>query len=261
MAYLLTFPQRLCASWVPAKYEKLKQRYVVNDPEHLEMTTRMQAQSPEWHNARQNRLTASNFGQIITRKASPNENLLSRLFHPKQISSAPLAYGKRNESKAKAKYLAKFPDRHLHECGFVVNNEFPFLGATPDGKLCDKGTVGIVEIKCPFSARDFTVKDACSQISDFFLQQNQNGEILLKKNHSYYAQVQGQLMITGCSFCDFIVYCPNESDLFVQRILPDTEYMKKLLSDLVIFFETYAQPYLNKINSRAALSDHDYTFS
>jgi len=246
---------------LPEKFSKLKQQHFVQDPDHLEMTTRMQSESADWHKVRQNRLTASNFGQIITRKSLPNENLLSRLFQPKQIHSVPLDYGRRNESKAKAKYLSKFPDRHLHECGFVVNNEFPFLGATPDGKLCDKGKVGIIEVKCPFKARDLTVRDACSQICDFFLQQNSSGEISLKEDHPYYAQVQGQLMITGCSFCDFIVYCPNECDIFVQRILPDIEYMKKLLNDLAMFFESYAQPYLDKINLNAALADHNYTVS
>ena len=55
-------------------------------------------------------------------------------------------YGRRNEVKAKSKYLETSHDRHLHECGLVVTNEFPFLGASPDGKVCDAGQCGILEI-------------------------------------------------------------------------------------------------------------------
>jgi hypothetical protein len=35
------------------------------------------------------------------------------------------------------------------ECGMLIDEEFQFLGATPDG-LIDDHT--LVEIKCPFSA-------------------------------------------------------------------------------------------------------------
>lgn len=230
---------------LPEKYETLKMVYVIPNPEQLEISTKMQASSSTWYQARQDRLTASNFGQVLYRKSAPNEKFLQRLFTSKQIYAESLNYGKRNEGNAKSRYLAKFPDRHIHDCGFVVNNEFPFLGATPDGKLCDNGQIGIIEIKCPYSARDLTVSDACSQIHDFFMQQDQNGIISLKENHPHYAQVQGQLMITGCPFCDFVVFCPNENDLFVQRIFPDLNFMEKMLIILSNFFEEYAHPYLS----------------
>ncbi|XP_060589407.1 uncharacterized protein LOC132744663 [Ruditapes philippinarum] len=231
---------------LPEKFQHLISHYTVTDPQTLEQCTRNQAMSETWHQARQNRLTASNFGDIMLRKSPPNEKLLSRLFSTsKDIHAPSISYGKRNESKAKSKYLAQFPGRHIHECGFVVNNEFPFLGATPDGKLCDNGKVGIIEIKCPYSARDLTVADACCQLNNFFLHTDQNGQVVLKSNHAYYAQVQGQLMITGSSFCDFIVYCPNESDLFVQRVEPDVEFMTNMLNVLASFFEQYAHPFLH----------------
>ena len=52
--------------------------------------------------------------------------------------------------------MKKFPDLHIHDCGFVLKNAFPFLGATPDRKLCHNGQLGLIKIKCPFSARDNT---------------------------------------------------------------------------------------------------------
>lgn len=229
---------------LPDKYGTLKHAYAIPNPEQIEISTRMQAGSSTWFQARQNRLTASKFGEVLYRKSTPNDKMLVKLFTTKQIYADSLNYGRRNEGKAKSMYLAQFPERHIHDCGLVINNEFPFLGATPDGKLCDNGKVGILEIKCPYSARDLTISDACAKIPDFFMQQDQNGTISLRENHSYYAQVQGQLMVTGCPFCDFVVYCPNEKDLFVQRVFPDLNFMEKMLDVLSNFFAVYAHPYL-----------------
>ena len=44
--------------------------------------------------------------------------------------------------------------------GFVINPDFPYIGATPDGMVsCDCCGSGIVEIKCPYCAHDSTVKE------------------------------------------------------------------------------------------------------
>ena len=38
----------------------------------------------------------------------------------------------------------------------------------------------------------------------------------LKRNHAYFTQVQGQMGVTGCKWCDFIVY--TSKGLYVERI-------------------------------------------
>ena len=38
----------------------------------------------------------------------------------------------------------------------------------------------------------------------------------LKRNHAYFTQVQGQMGVTGCEWCDFIVY--TSKGLYVERI-------------------------------------------
>ena len=43
----------------------------------------------------------------------------------------------------------------------------------------------------------------------------------LKKQHSYYWQVQGQLLLTGMDWCDFVVFA--EEDMVIQRIYKDPE--------------------------------------
>lgn len=80
-----------------------------------------------------------------------------------------------------------------------------------------------------------TTKEVCDNIRDFFLFKIDDLSTL-KNTHAYYAQVQGQLLITGCSFCVFVVY--TQKDLFVQRIQPDLPSMTLCL---IFFFKTYAK--------------------
>ena len=132
----------------------------------------------------------------------------------------------------------------------MVTNEFPFLGASPDGKVCDAGQFGILEIKCPYASRNSTISEACD-LRNFCLEKNQQ-TVQLKWPHAYYTQVQGQLMVTGCDFCDFVVF--TQKDLHVQRILPDFAFMSSMLLVLATFYESRVQPYLEK---RADASDRN----
>ena len=65
---------------------------------------------------------------------------------------------------------------------------------------------GLLEIKCPrvtsVLERDYLMKDGQS--------------LKLKRHHSYYTQVQGQLAVTGLQWCDFFVWCEN--DLHMETI-------------------------------------------
>ena len=82
-----------------------------------------------------------------------------------------------------------------------MNPVFPCNGATPDGKVCDNGTSGLLEIKCPYSVRDLTVAEAIQERNVFFLCQGENG-IEMKKTHNdnLWFQVQGQLLVRGVLF-------------------------------------------------------------
>jgi hypothetical protein len=66
----------------------------------------------------------------------------------------------------------------------------------------------------------------------------------LKKSHPYYAQVQGQLLVTGTEFCDFVLF--TKHDLHIERISPDHAYMNSMLLKLANFFRDYAAPYINR---------------
>ena len=49
---------------------------------------------------------------------------------------------------------------------------------------------------------------------------------MLKKNHNFYYQIQGQLNICGISWCDLLVRSSVPGDIFVQRITQDNNFWK-----------------------------------
>lgn len=198
----------------------------------VEQNTRDQADCPAWFEARRNKLTASNFGLIIKRK-KVTEKFLDTILHPKEFSSAATSYGKNHEKKAIQKYINK-TGNHVHDCGFVINWKFPFMGASPDSKVCEDGATGILEVKCPYSARDITVREACSNPSFYMDFDNDTQVYRLKPEHNYYYQVQGQLMVTGVEYCDFVVF--TKKDIVVKRIFPDLDFIKSMLDDLSRFY-------------------------
>ena len=92
--------------------------------------------------------------------------------------------------------------------GFVVNPAYTFLGCSPDAKVIDEteeNAYGIVEIKCPYKHRNVTPETACAGDSQFHLKMKDDFPVL-KTNHKYYYQVQGQMGITGAKWCDFVTY-------------------------------------------------------
>ena len=85
----------------------------------------------------------------------------------------------------------KLKAKPLPKSGFVVCQDLPILGASPDAKVIDTGcrdTYGLDEVKCPESKFRVTPVEACSDLNLFL--QLIDGKPRLKRNHHYYAQVQ-----------------------------------------------------------------------
>lgn len=201
----------------------------------IEKQTREQSASDVWQSERNRRITASNFGRIMLRKAAVTQKFIDSLLNKKAFTSASTSYGISNEKVARNMYRKK-TGNHVHDCGLLINPNFPCIGATPDGKVCHEGQAGILEIKCPFSVRDMKIKDAVNsdKVRDFFLE-SVEGEICLKKNHNYWYQVQGQLLVSGAKFCDFVTY--TRQDLNIIRVLPEKETMEEILSRMCNMYE------------------------
>ena len=215
----------------------------------LNIETVGQSESPKWREERRVRLTASNFGAIIKRKMAPSESFMRSIFNPVDISKvSSVSYGRNREGIAKEKYIKKMEKNKKHvitlfDTGLCVNPSFPHLGATPDGRVLDRSVatpLGILEIKCPCKFRDFLPEDASSH-RDFCLQMV-NNKLMLKENHPYYYQVQGQMAIAQVEWCDFAVY--TTKGIHVQRISYNNDVWQDMFCKLNDFYFKHGVPFL-----------------
>lgn len=135
------------------------------------------------------------------------------------------------ESEVTVEY-SKLKNVNYSPCGLIIHPNAPWLGASPDGVVfdpTDSPQFGLVEIKCP---------NVCKYM------QMDNGFLTLKKGHAYYYQVQGQLLVSGMQWCDFMLWA--QEDYFVQRIYSDTSVHKFIREKVDYFyFYTYMPKYLS----------------
>ena len=107
--------------------------------------------------------------------------------------------------------------------GLHLSTLHSFLGASSDGLVTGELTLGCLEIKCPFSLDGPEVHEKLpSAIAlsypRFFLQYARDGALHLKREHKYFAQVQGEMAVMGVQWCDFVVFTAAKKDnLFVER--------------------------------------------
>ena len=217
----------------------------------IERNTQLQSQSKLWFSVRQYRITASLFGEIFHRRSdTPPDNLVLKILQQKQFSSPAVQWGKENESAACREYVTfqhmnGHPDLVFTQSGFFISEEYPFLGATPDGLIYDPSSsqpFGFLEIKCPFSHRNVTPTAACDTSKFYCTLSGDGQQISLKRNHRYYAQVQGQMAIGGRPWCDFVVY--TTMGIGVERIPFDQSYWDTLLQKLISFYDCCVAPEL-----------------
>ena len=152
-----------------------------------------------------------NFGAVINRRKSvfPTSLLKKRLGKNKLFTSESTQWGKDHEQVAIAKYESENKIK-VSRCGFIINTKWPWLGCSPDGIVTSKA----IEIKCPYSKKDMTIEEMCTE-KTFYLKMV-NGKPKLKERHAYFYQCQGVMALTLLKEIDFIVY--TEKAFFVQTI-------------------------------------------
>ena len=226
----------------------------------IEEATRRQFACKRWHEERYCRITSSKFGEICKSRSSIAK--CKRMLYSNTsstLSSAALLWGRDHESQAREDYTKRLGEGwSVEECGLHVSTLRGYLGASPDGLVCCAGKVcGCIEIKCPFSARDKLVGDACMK-SQFFCTKDENNVVTLKRNHNYYYQIQGQLSVLKLEWCDFVVW--TNVDLHVERIKADEKFWcEKCLPQLSSFYYNIMLPEIIYPRYSLALNIIDYT--
>lgn len=229
----------------------------------LEKATRLQAECPEWHMQRKQRVTASKAGRIQKLKDTTNNtDILNTIFGKKRFgknSEVAMKYGRDNEQIAIMEYevLHGNAAEPVQQCGLFVDESHGELAASPDGLI---GVDGMIEVKCPHAL--FThQKPALSwpevnkQVCSFFI--NKQNQPELKPNHEHFFQVIMQLHITKRDWCDYFVWSPYCSGVLIRVYRePTTDAWLKLREKLLKFWEHDMAPEI--VNSRflRGISEH-----
>lgn len=198
----------------------------------IEKETQQQSDCEKWLQLRSKLLTASNFGKVCRAKKTSYSNYVKTILYSAGLSTKATEYGKMNESVALAQ-LEKQLDIKISGCGLFIHPEIPILAATPDGILNDGE--GIVEIKCPSSMAEVDPEIAALSKKLTYFKVN-NDVATFNKIHAYYYQVQGQLEITGRSYCLFGMWTSSKFPLKVVKIVRDKEFFNKNMKEKLIFF-------------------------
>jgi len=108
------------------------------------------------------------------------------------------------------------------------------LAGTPDARVVDFGSehhFGLAEVKCPETKYCVTPLEASEDPT--LCCEAVNRQCKLKRDHAYFAQVQGQMGVTGASWCDFIIY--TKKGISVERIAFDPAYWAELRQKLASY--------------------------
>ena len=176
----------------------------------------------EWWELHRGRPTASNFDRIITPKtmkpSSQEDGYICELIAqimlpqmnmvPDSYISRPMLDGIALEPEARRWYEFE-REVEVTQIGFV-HTDCGRFGCSPDAMI---GTEGCLELKCPLPKTHIAYLIAGTLPDD------------------YRCQVHGELLVTGCAWCDFVSYCPSLPP-FIVRVTPDkfTEELAKCLN-------------------------------
>jgi len=170
--------------------------------------------------------SASNFEKIVTTKGEPSKQAQKYMWQlageaitetkEETYQNSAMLRGVELESEARSFYeLVK--DVQVEQVGFCIHDVG--FGCSPDGMV---GNDGLIEIKCPSLAVAVGyLLDGVAPID-------------------YFQQLQGQLLVTGRKWCDFISYYPGLPPLIV-RVEPDKEFIEKLHNELKLFCKNLNQ--------------------
>jgi len=172
--------------------------------------------TPEWHQVRLGKLTASTAQAIATNGKGLETlcfekvaELLTGRKKEDNFTSIDIERGHILEAQARNAYEL-LTGNLVKQVGFCEMTDF--IGCSPDGFIGDDG---LIEIKC---------KDDKNYAKFLY-------EPIV--DSTYMWQVQMQMLVTGRKWCDFVVYNPNFSrDVSIIRVKRDPEKILKLMDGL-----------------------------
>jgi len=199
----------------------------------------IQQGTPEWHQLRLGKVTASRVADILAKtKSGPSasrgnyliELALQRVTKTIQESyqNEAMQWGTQTEPQARVAYEVK-TGNFVDQIAFVDHPTIVGFGCSPDGLV---GNDGLIEIKCPNSATHWGyIKDNAP-------------------SNKYIIQMQAQMAVTGAKWCDFVSFdprMPERSQLLVVHVPKDPEF--------ILFMETEIKQFLSEVEVEVNLME------
>jgi len=181
--------------------------------------------SPEWWAERLAHPTSSQYSKIVTSKGEPSkqrtaymhELAAERLTGKQEDTFISIAMQKGSERESLSRQVYEMENEvEVVQVGLCIS-DCGRWGASPDGLVGDDG---LVELKNPLGK---------TQVERLLTLEP-------KLPTAYIQQVQGQLLVTGRLWCDFVSYVPG-LPLFTLRVYRDSIFCDKLEAALIEFCE------------------------
>ena len=177
--------------------------------------------SEEWLVARCGIPTASSFDRLITTKGAQSTQRTKYMYQlagervagsaEESFQSAAMLRGIETELEAR-KFYEFTTGETVQEIGFCLS-DCGRWGCSPDGLV---GEDGLIEIKCPIISTHVG-----------YLLEN-------TLPMDYFQQTQGQLLVTGRKWCDFVSYYAGLKPLLI-RVERNEQFIKLLENELIGF--------------------------
>ena len=192
--------------------------------------------SAGWLAQRAGHCTASRFKDVLAKLKNGGEAAERKKYRlqlvTERLTGQPcpsfendaMRWGKETEPFARAAYETA-RGLMVDETGFVLHQDFTWVGGSPDGLVGDDG---LIEIKCPFN-------------SVVHVETMLGG---MPSEHR--AQVQGLLWIAGRDWADFISFDPRmppKLQLYVERVKREPTYIELLEQETTKFLEEVNKQY------------------
>lgn len=109
--------------------------------------------TPEWRAVRKGKITGTRLKNVLkSDNSSVIDDILAELISDEEeefYTNVAMQHGTDTEPVARKAY-EKHSGNLVDEIGFVIHNELPYLGLSPDGLIQINGKyIGAIEIKCP----------------------------------------------------------------------------------------------------------------
>ena len=199
----------------------------------------VQQGTPEWHQLRLGKVTASRVADILAKtKTGPSasrgnyliELALQRVTKTieESYTNAAMEWGTQTEPQARVAYEVK-TGNFVDQVPFVDHPTIAGFGCSPDGLVGDSG---LIEIKCPNSATHWS-----------YIKANE-------PPNKYFIQMQAQMAVTGAKWCDFVSFdprMPERSQLLIVSVPRDSEF--------ILFMETEIKQFLSEVDKEVQLME------